>query len=118
MGLLKLGKRIKDMKFAIARFLNRNPRYCWSDLVMWALGYEKWYDLILAEEWVYKLWFTEVILWVLRKDVFDAPFNCRDYQKTDDNYCMKCVYVDKRKDGYAQARVRVQKRGDKRVLEM
>lgn len=34
------------LKFAIAQRLNKNPDYCWPHLVMWALGYRKWYSIL------------------------------------------------------------------------
>ena len=38
-----------DLKFAIARGLDKNPKYCWANLVMWALGYTPWWSILFPD---------------------------------------------------------------------
>lgn len=73
-----LAKRWENLKFDVAVFLNRNPDYCWSSLVRWAMS-DKWYEI-----WTW---------------------NCAYRHKlcTPDNaYCLKCRYQWQRKHSYKQ----------------
>jgi len=106
-----------DLKFQIALFLNRNPKWCWSGLVRWHTSC-RWYDIFLADERVYSLWITEIVLWILHKDFVDMQLSGEGVGAFDadgSDYCMKCVYIRQRKDCYEQERDRVQRRGDRLI---
>ncbi len=36
---------IEKIKFKIAYRLDKNPEYCWANLVMWALNYRPWWSI-------------------------------------------------------------------------
>ena len=82
---MSLVKRLDDLKFEVAGFLNRDPKWCWSRLVDWVV-FHKWSEL-------------------LRQPDYYLADGCE--------YCLKCVYVKQRKDSYAQEADRVQRRGDR-----
>lgn len=113
-----MSKRWEGLKFQIALFLNRNPEWCWSELVSWCV-FHRWYSIVVADERIYGLWITEVVLLMLRKDVVDLELSgdmgVGGYMATGSEYCMKCVYVRERRDCYQQERGRVQRRGDRIV---
>ena len=71
-------KKRENFKLDVAAFLNRNPDYCWTQLVLWA-RYRKWY-LIWTENWDYR------------------HKGCTP----DDTYCGKCRYQWQRKHSYKQ----------------
>jgi len=64
---------IERIKFWIAKRLDKNPEYCWANLVMWSLGYRPWYILFWESHIEYDL-----------KDR-SCPL-CSDYP-----YCGKCA---------------------------
>lgn len=35
-----MNKILEQIRFKIALYLNRNPKACWANLVMWAIGYQ------------------------------------------------------------------------------
>lgn len=37
---------MEKLKLSIARRLDKNPKYCWANLIMWALGHRKWYSIL------------------------------------------------------------------------
>ena len=114
-----MSKRWENFKLEIATFLNRDPKWCWSRLVCWSM-FHRWYSILLADERIYKLWITELFLWIRGWDYVDLQLagdeGVDGYLATGCEYCLKCVYVRERKDCYDQSRARVQRRGDS-ILE-
>lgn len=116
---MSLSKRWENFKLDVAGFLNRDPQWCWSRLVSWSM-FHSWYSILLADERIYKLWITELVLWVIGKDYIDLQLagdeGVDGYLATGCGYCLKCIYVKQRKDCYGQEHERVKRRGDA-VLE-
>jgi len=73
-----MNKKWENLKLDVAVFLNRNPDYCWAELVLWAM-FRKWY-LIWTENW----------------DYTNKKCTSESY------YCGKCRYQWQRKHSYKQ----------------
>ena len=71
-------KKWDNLKLDVAVFLNRNPDYCWPELVYWSMG-RKWY-------------------WILTENGDYKHKKCTP----DSNYCGKCRYQWQRKHSYKQ----------------
>ena len=83
-------KIIESIKWAVVWRLDRNPEYCLSRLGDWVV-FHKWYSVVLDSNWLYKLWITEAILFILRRDSVDLILRSEgSYMATGCGYCGEC----------------------------